>query len=67
VELRAQILPLIEGFSAYLIAYQKQFQEVGNDRFFEAWSHSNQQKVDWTVEPITHMGNSSYLFGRNRT
>jgi hypothetical protein len=65
LELRAKVLPVVENLSAWLVAYQDQFQEVDNNHFFETWIDSNRNGMEWKSEPIEHMNGSNYLFGRS--
>lgn len=60
VSVREKILPLVDEFDAYLIAYQDEFGQVDNLAFFSAWK--NQKPKTWHGFPIEHLPGSYYLF-----
>ena len=62
--LRAAILATVEGFDAFLIAYQQRFADVANDEFFRAWRSRLPGEMTWQDISIDHLGKASwYLFG----
>ena len=62
--LRQSVLPLIERFSDFLIAYQHLYGEVNNLQFFSEWKAGMGESVTWHERQIEHLPGSSYLFGR---
>ena len=63
VEFRHDILSLAPHFDAFLLAYQQQFGEADNRRFFDGWRET-QTEVDWRGSHIEHIPGNFYLFGR---
>lgn len=62
--LRETVLRTVEGFDAFLIAYQQRFAEVANDEFFAAWRSRLPGGLTWQEIPIEHLKKASwYLFG----
>jgi hypothetical protein len=60
--LQQQILELVAGFDAFLIAYQDEFDGQGNTAFFEGLP-SKLPNLSWEIRPISHLPGNSYLFG----
>ncbi len=56
-------LPAVDSASAYLIAYQSNFEGVDNGRFFDAW-RAKKPGICWVHSEISHMPGNFYLFGR---
>lgn len=70
VALRRDLLPLVERFRSFLIAYQGLFGEVDNDAFFKNWSAA-MSSVEWIQWKIPHLPNQRYkdnyyLMGKKR-
>ncbi len=65
LDFRAWIEEVIDGFDAFLIAYQKEFLEIDNEAFFAGWQRRF-SGVQWTVSNIDHLPGNAYLFGRRR-
>ena len=65
VEIRDAILSLVEGFDAFLLAYQDKFKEVDNAEFFSSWKSRN-DGVNWYNWQIEHIPGSYYLMGRKK-
>ena len=59
-------LPAIDAASAYLIAYQSDFEGVDNPRFFDAW-RARKPGIRWVHSEIAHMPGNYYLFGTAKT
>jgi hypothetical protein len=59
-------IPMIRSARAYLIAYQKYFEGIDNDRFFDAW-RAKKPGLRWGHSEISHMPGNYYLFGTART
>ena len=64
IYLRNAILSMIENFDLFLIAYQKQFGEIDNSKYFSAWKDSL-RNYKWYSYEIRHLPNNYYLFGKN--
>ncbi len=64
MQLRAKVLPLVDGFTAFLVAYQSRFNEIDNLAAFQGWT-TRQQQVKWHDWRIAHLPNDNrYLMGR---
>jgi len=61
--MRNMILPLINNFKSYLIAYQDNFGEVNNKEFFEKWKKSINYSFEWKEWKINHLPGNNYLVG----
>jgi len=55
-------LPAMHAASAYLIAYQNDFEGIDNTHFFDAWRKSKPD-IRWVQNEIAHMPGNHYLFG----
>lgn len=60
LEVRRLLLPLLSGFSMFLIGYQEKFHEIDNVRFFNEWK--TLYDVQWNDVAIPHLHGSRYLF-----
>ncbi len=65
IDIRNLILPLTSSFDAFLISYQRSFQEMDNVAFFERWKGEH-KNIEWHEWEIEHLVNNWYLFGRRR-
>jgi FkbM family methyltransferase len=63
---KVMTLPAIDAASAYLIAYQSDFEGVDNPRFFDAW-RARKPGIRWVHSEIAHMPGNYYLFGTAKT
>ena len=64
IYLRNTILSMLDNFDLFLIAYQKQFGEIDNSKYFSAWKDSlNNYK--WYSYETRHSPDNYYLFGKN--
>ncbi len=63
--LRQEILTIIPDSRYWIIAYQKIFEDVNNEAHFEEFMLERPQTL-WYNEPINHLKNSSYVFGRRK-
>ncbi len=61
--LRETILPLVDGFDAFLIAYQHRFGEVDNVDYFARWRERFGRDTAWQTWEIAHLPGNSYLVG----
>lgn len=59
IDIREQILPLVERFDSFLIAYQGLFEGNDNVKFFADWSH-RMAGVRWYGHQIDHIPNDYY-------
>jgi hypothetical protein len=62
VSLRNRFLPMVIGFSGFLIAYQHRFGEVDNVKFFRRFQET-QHNVRFHRIAIRHLTGHEYLFG----
>jgi hypothetical protein len=68
LEVRRNFLPHVAGFDAFLIAFQSQFGEMDNGRFFDEWQRETSGAIDWRRVPIPQIrGSHHYLVGTRRT
>jgi hypothetical protein len=67
MDVRRQFLSHAAECDAFLIAYQRQFGEVDNCRFFATWQEETSDTIEWRKIPIRHIpGGHHYLFGTRR-
>jgi hypothetical protein len=59
---RNQIMPLMQPFHSFLIAYQEHFGEMANVGFFDAWKKTL-PNIMWRDRVIPHLSPSRYLVG----
>jgi len=59
VEFRNEILPMVNNWRSFLIAYQGQFEGIDNINFFKDWSE-NQLGINWNNKKIEHIPNDFY-------
>jgi hypothetical protein len=64
IAVRDRIMPLVDGFDCFLIAFQHRFEEIDNSAYFRAWADSMGPAYRWHWVPMTHLPGNSYLFGR---
>lgn len=62
VGLREQVLPLVSGFQAFLIAFQERFGEVDNMAYFNEWTQ-RMPGIRWQRRKISHLPADWYLAG----
>jgi hypothetical protein len=62
IELRDNVLSLVSGFGAYLIASQSHYREVDNVEYFDRW-RATEVSVAWHQWQIDHLGTNFYLMG----
>lgn len=62
LQIRKKIYPLIKEFNAFLIAYQGQFGEVDNRKYFENYQ-KGLGKLKWWNQKIIQLKGNFYLFG----
>ena len=60
--LRDFVLPVVAGSGAFLLAYQHQFREMDNLRYFARWKKSL-GRVTWYEWEIPHLRGNNYLIG----
>lgn len=64
---RRMFLPHVAGFDAFLIAFQTQFGEMDNCRFFDQWQEETSDTIHWQRLLIPQIrGGHHYLFGTRR-
>jgi hypothetical protein len=63
LHIRQSILPLVNTFNAFLIAYQHRFNEMDNIGFFKLWRDTEVKGIHWMDAVIAQLPGSSYLFG----
>jgi hypothetical protein len=67
VDFRHKILSMVEKLDHFFIAYQEQFGEADNARFFSDWSKAHSE-INWSQTPVVSHPGSHYLSGiRPRT
>jgi hypothetical protein len=66
LRLRDLFLSLVEGFDAYLMAYQDKFGEVDNAAYFLNYMRLRQHDLNYLQWPIEHLSGNSYLVGIRR-
>jgi len=66
IEFRKSFLPIIGTFNFHLIAYQKNFNEVNNNEYFNKFE-SEIKKSNWYNYEIDHLVNNYYLFGTDNS
>jgi hypothetical protein len=66
-DVREQLLPLVEDFDAFLIAYQFRFGEVDNVSFFREWTDKLKGRHAWYEEDIPGLAGHRYLFGKKKS
>lgn len=64
IYIRNTFLSMVGNFDVFLIAYQKQFEEIDNSNYFSAWKDSLKNYL-WYHHEIRHLLNNFYLFGKN--
>ncbi|MBT4485620.1 MAG: hypothetical protein HOC71_18285 [Candidatus Latescibacteria bacterium] len=62
-EIRDQILPLVDGFESFLIAFQDRFGGIDNKTFFEEWKKIFGDRIEWKTWNIKHLHGNHYLVG----
>lgn len=62
LEVRERIARVLGSFDAFLIAFQRQFEEVNNAEPFAKWQ-SWFPTVIWTISEISHLPGNTYLLG----
>jgi putative sugar O-methyltransferase len=62
ISIREKVLDIFIDSNYYLIAYQKKFADIDNEKYFSTLS--NKQKTIWKKEIINHLPDSSYLIGK---
>ena len=66
IAVREQVLAALDRVPNVLIAFQGQFREVDNRKFFADWTAARSD-VNWAVQPpMPHMPDNYYLFGTRR-
>lgn len=65
LDFRKKFIPLISKFNYHLIAYQKFFNEVNNNQYFDNFKKSISEK-DWIDIEIEHLVNNNYLIGSEK-
>lgn len=65
VELRARVLPIVEGFDDFLIGYTERFLDVDNRAYFAGW-RARLTGHAWHDVPLPHLTKAEYLFGARR-
>jgi len=63
LDIRNSILPLLSQFKSFLIAYQDNFGEVNNIRYFDSLKNYYEHKVQWNQWRIKHLPGNNYLVG----
>lgn len=63
LHIRNSILPLVSHFRSFLIAYQNNFGEINNTRYFENFKDYYEHKVKWYQWGIKHLPGNTYLVG----
>lgn len=63
LELRNDVIPLVEKFDSFLIAYQSKFQTIDNIKYFNDFVKRNSRKT-WKNWEIKHLPNNYYLIGK---
>lgn len=59
--LRSQIMPIVNDFDHFLIAYQPEFGSMKNNEFFQSLVAGSARPEGWKHYPIPHNPVSSYL------
>lgn len=65
INIRENVLPLVNDYQAFLIAYQDRFGEMDNVDFFTNWKETI-NGVSFRVASISHLKGNNYLFGGAR-
>lgn len=63
LHIRNSILPLVSYFDAIFIAYQDNFGEMDNIRFFGIFKQLYEGKMHWSQWKIRHLPGNTYLVG----
>jgi len=63
---RDDITPLVCDFQSYLIAFQDQFGEINNLRYFDRWKKSTNH-INWQSWCIEHILGNHYLIGTQKS
>lgn len=62
VAVRSELMPIVRGCDACLIAYQENFDGVDNSAYFTQWLREFSH-LEWKEIPIPHLPHNRYLFG----
>ena len=63
--IRQSIVPLLNNFNLFLIAYQDKFNEMNNIEYFQNFT-TNRVDISWVNYPIEHIPGSNYLIGTKK-
>jgi hypothetical protein len=63
VHIRNSITSILGCFSSFLFAYQTQFEEMDNRRYFDEWKATLKTSINWNEYSITHLPGNYYLIG----
>ena len=63
LSVREKIISIISNSNYFLIAYQNNFCNIDNEKYFLSITNNITQKTIWKKEIITHLPDSSYLIG----
>jgi hypothetical protein len=64
LKLREDVFNVIEGFKYYLIAYQRIFDKINNEEYFEE-KMKKMENYSWFHFPQPFRSQSKYLMGEN--
>ena len=65
LKLRSKIVPMLDDFTNFLIAYQNGFEEIDNVNYFKNFSEKY-QNLKWLNWGIAHIPFNNYLVGSNK-
>lgn len=63
LHIRTSILPLVSHFDTTFIAYQANFGEIDNIKFFKIFKQAYEGKMQWSQRKIRHLPGNTYLVG----
>ncbi|MBT9169366.1 MAG: hypothetical protein DDT19_02725 [Syntrophomonadaceae bacterium] len=62
IHVRAKVVPFLQRYGAFLLAYQELFGEVDNVKYFSGLGE-DREGIQWSMCQIDHVPKSWYLFG----
>lgn len=62
ISIRKQVFPIVKNMNCHLLAYQSQFNEINNIKYFKDYQ-KKLYKLKWWGKEIEHLKGHNYLFG----